>query len=87
MYSVCLCFLLLVASRLKNISLGIFFCKSGFDVLSMDKTHARGSRKPLMERLREQTTSTKTPVLARFLRGQAGPSGRQKTGEIMLPKD
>ena len=43
--------------------------------------------KPLIERLRAQTTSIKTPVLARFLGDQASPSGRQNTSKIMLPWD
>jgi hypothetical protein len=41
----------------------------------------------LIERLRAQTTSAKTPVLARFLRVQASPSGRQNTRKIMFSKD
>ena len=43
--------------------------------------------KPLIEILRVQTTSTQTPVLTRFLRDQARPSGYRSTTKIMLYKN
>ena len=38
--------------------------------------------KPLKDRLRAKTASSKTPLLARFPRGQASPSGRQNTSKM-----